>query len=252
MNCTSPKKLEIEKGESWKMFDDISPRYDLLNRLLSLGQDLKWRRSLIRHLPAGESFHLLDVATGTADVLIELAQNDQRIASARGIDMSENMLNIGRRKVEQKDLSDKVELIQGDANHLPFSDNTFEVATIAFGIRNMADPKKVLSEMSRVLKNGGRVLVLEFSMAQSPALRFLQLFYLRIIVPAFGFLFTGHFRAYSYLNQTIEEFPYGQGFMDLLKECGFEHLSARPLMFGAATIYQGNKTKPLKECPWIC
>ena len=233
--------IEKMKGESWKLFDAISPRYDLLNRLLSLGQDLKWRRALARHLPAGENLHILDVATGTADVLLEMVRSEERIKTACGIDLAQNMMNEGRQKIVQQGLEARITLIPGDANQIPFPAQTFDVATIAFGIRNMKEPQKVLKEMYRVLKTGGRILVLEFSLAENPVIRFVQLIYLRIFVPLAGFLFSGHFRAYRYLNQTIENFPYGQGFLDMLKECGFGNSQAHPLMLGAATIYQGDR-----------
>ena len=240
------------KSESWKLFDEISPRYDFLNRLLSLGQDLKWRERLAWYLPSGENLKVLDVATGTADVLLEIAKADERVMRACGIDLAKNMLELGRKKVEQNGLTNIIELKPGDANQIPFPDQSFDVVTIAFGIRNMSQPQKVLLEMFRVLKDGGRILVLEFSLAQNFFIRALQLFYLRVLVPTIGFIFSGHFRAYKYLNQTIESFPYGPKFLSALKDCGFAELIEHPLMHGAATIYQGNRIKPAKECPWVC
>lgn len=252
MLTESQNNAEKIKTESWKLFDAISLRYDFLNRLLSLGQDLKWRRALTRYLPDGKGFKVLDVATGTADVLLEMVKIDHRIDSAYGIDMAQNMLTVGRQKIEQNNLSTRIELILGNANQIPFPDQTFDVVTIAFGIRNMSQPQKVLKEMFRVLKNGGRMLVLEFSLAQNSLVRAVQIFYLRVLVPSVGFLFSGHFRAYRYLNQTIETFPYSEEFLAMLNVCGLDELKAHPLMLGAATIYQGNKAKSVKECPWIC
>ena len=239
--ATINHNIEKIRGESWKMFDEISLRYDFLNRMLSWGQDLHWRRRMGTYLPTKNNLRVLDVATGTADVPLELMKANPRIISADGIDLAPKMLAQAQQKVAQKGLQNKIDLKPGDGHHLPYSAQSFDVVTIAFGIRNMEDPQKVLSEMFRVLKNEGRVLVLEFSLPQNPALRILHLFYLRALVPAIGFLFSGHYRAYRYLNQTIETFPFGDRFLELLEKTGFKELECHSLMFGAATIYQGDK-----------
>lgn len=253
--------LVLSKSDSWRMFDAISPRYDFLNHLLSLGLDVSWRRQLARFLPAGtgrdpfdlaqdasksvlskvEALSLLDVATGTADVLLTLVKGNPHIEEAVGIDLAEKMLSIGREKIARASLADKITLSHGDANHIPFEADRFDVVTIAFGIRNVEDHNRVLREMHRVLKKEGRALVLEFSLPGNAALRALHLFYLRTLVPLIGGIFSGHYRAYRYLNQTIETFPYGDDFCALMEFCGFKNVKAAPLMGGIATIYVGEK-----------
>ena len=234
-------QLILPKSESWKMFDQISGRYDFLNRVLSLGQDLRWRKRLNEFLPAGKNLKMLDLATGTADVIISLMEDNPQITSGIGIDMAGEMLKIGQRKIEEKYLSSKITLQQADAQNLPFLNDTFDLLTIAFGIRNIPDLRLCLLEMFRVTKSGGCVLILEFSKPKNLFLRAGHFFYLRYVVPAIGFLLTGHYRAYKYLNQTIETFPYGDVFCKILKQFGFKSIQALPLMGGVATIYVGEK-----------
>ncbi len=183
----------------------------------------------------------MDLATGTADVLISLLESSSNVKQGVGIDLAERMLKQGKMKVSKKGLDGKINLYPGDIQNIPFEDDSFDCVAIAFGIRNAADPKKVLLEMTRVLKRGGRALILEFSMADFFLIRSIQLFYLRVIVPAVGFLLTGHFAAYRYLNQTIETFPCGEDFCRMMKEAGFVNVTAHPLFFSAATIYQGDR-----------
>jgi demethylmenaquinone methyltransferase/2-methoxy-6-polyprenyl-1,4-benzoquinol methylase len=234
-------RTESLKETSWQLFDEIAPRYDLLNRILSFGLDLRWRSQLAKFLPEGEALSLLDVATGTADVVLILQKKCPRIGSARGIDLSENMLTIGRAKIKAKGLESRIALQIGDGQELPFPDNSFDVITVAFGIRNIPDVSRVLSEMRRVLRNNGRALILEFSLPRNPVIRAGHLMYLRYIVPAIGYLFSGHYAAYRYLNQTIESFPYGREFCRIMTEGGFAGVKANPLLFGVASIYQGDK-----------
>lgn len=237
--------FSIPKSESWRMFDAISPRYDILNRLLSFGLDIAWRKKMIRFLPdnagMGLDLSLLDLATGTADVLLALVRRNQNISRAVGIDLADKMLAIGREKIARANLSDKITLAHGDANHIPFEDNAFDAVTIAFGIRNVEDHNLVLREMRRVLKASGWALILEFSLPENKILRGLHLFYLRTVVPLVGGLISGNFRAYRYLNQTIETFPYGDDFCALMEFCGFKKVKAHPLMGGVASIYVGEK-----------
>lgn len=234
-------KLVIPKNESWKMFDAISARYDFLNRLLSLGQDISWRRLLKKHLPPGENLKLLDIATGTADVLITLVEDNPRVSAGFGVDMAREMLKIGQVKVDQRQLSGKITLAHGDAQQLAFMDNSFDAVTISFGIRNIPDLRLALLEMYRVTQKGGRVLILEFSLPANPLLRVGHWIYLQWVVPLLGMLFSGNWKAYKYLNQTIEEFPYGDRFCKILKQFGFVNVKAHPLMGGVATIYVGEK-----------
>ena len=231
----------ISKSTSWQMFDDISPRYDFLNHLLSFGLDIRWRRRLARFLKSRPGQNVLDLATGTADVLISLFKNNPHVQKASGIDLAEKMLAIGRPKIIREGLQERAILKHGDAHNIPFDSLTFDAVTIAFGIRNMENPEQVLKEMRRVLKKGGRALVLEFSLPQNVFIRWVHLAYLRHIVPLIGAAFSGHYRAYKYLNQTIESFPYGTAFCALMAKAGFQHVQACPLMSGIATIYQGDK-----------
>jgi len=231
----------IAKSESWQMFNDISPRYDFLNHFLSFGIDIFWRRQLAHFLPNRDNLSVLDLATGTGDVLLTLVKCRSQISSAVGIDMAEKMLEIGRQKIAQRKLDHKITLQKGDANRIPFADNSFDVTTIAFGIRNMENPLNVLKEMCRVIKSSGRMLILEFSLPENRLLRIIHLFYLRNIVPAIGHIFSGHYQAYKYLNQTIESFPYGIDFCSLMDQAGFARAQAYPLLGGVATIYVGEK-----------
>ena len=237
--------LILSKSDSWRMFDAISPRYDLLNRLLSFGLDVSWRRQLSRFLPAkvgnADLRSLLDLATGTADVLLTLVRDNENIDQAVGIDLAEKMLSIGREKIARANLARKITLRHADANHIPFEANRFDVVTMAFGIRNVEDPAQVLREMHRVLKREGRALILEFSLPANRILRTAHLFYLRTVVPVLGGLVSGHGQAYRYLNQTIESFPYGTAFCRMMEGAGFRNVAAHPLLGGIASIYKGEK-----------
>jgi len=235
------EKLVLPKSDSWKMFNSIAGRYDFLNRLLSLGQDIRWRQQLKQYLPDRDAQTILDLATGTADVLIALTKNNPKIHQGMGVDPAVKMLEIGRRKIQQEHLDDRLVLQQGDAQALPFIDETFDCVTISFGIRNIPDLRLALLEMYRVTKKGGRVLILEFSKPENPLLKAGHWFYLQTFVPLVGFLFSGNFKAYTYLNQTIQTFPYGDRFCKILKQMGFVEIQAHPLMGGAATIYVAQK-----------
>lgn len=213
------------------MFDRIAKRYDLINRLLSFGQDPKWRRRVADMLPSG-SLRLLDVATGTGDLALAI-QRERPQASIIGLDPSTKMLDVARTK------STQIEWMIGEAEHLPFLDASFDAVTIGFGIRNAHDLPKALKEMHRVLKPNGQLLILEFS---KPFLliRPIALFHLRVIVPFVGRLVSGEADAYRYLDQTIETFPSGHAFLHLLKQAHFTRTSQKRLMFGAVTIYQAH------------
>lgn len=233
--------VPIPKSESWQMFNAISPRYDLLNRLLSFGLDISWRKALARQVPSTPKLDLLDLATGTADVLITMCREKINIERAHGLDRARKMLDIGQEKIERLKLNHKITLTEGDANQIPFPDGRFDVCSISFGIRNVEDPSVVLQEMCRVLKPGGTALVLEFSLPRNALIRSGHLFYLRQVVPLIGFLVSGNVQAYRYLNQTIEKFPYGKEFESLMTQAGFEDVKTLPLLFGTASIYQGRR-----------
>lgn len=235
------KDLVLPKSDSWKMFNSIAGRYDFLNRLLSLGQDIRWRKALKRFLPETSRLTILDLATGTADVLIALAKDNPRILRGIGVDPAIKMLDIGRKKISALRLDEILMLQQGDAQALPFLDGTFDCVTISFGIRNIPDLRLALLEMYRVTKKGGSVLILEFSKPENPILKAGHWVYLQTVVPFVGFLFSGNFTAYTYLNQTIQTFPFGDRFCKILKQMGFVNISPYPLMGGAATIYVAHK-----------
>ncbi len=227
--------------DSWRMFDRIAPRYDFLNRLLSLYQDVGWRNMLIKGLPIQSNQIVLDLATGTADVLLSLFKNSTKVIRGIGIDMAGDMLKYGRQKVCEKDLNNLIHLIPGDASAIPFIANQFDVVTIAFGIRNVMDVKESLAEIYRVLKPSGKVLILEFSLPTNRILKTLYLLYFRIILPRIGSLISGDTYAYRYLNKTVESFPYGETFCNLIRAVGFQSVDVKPLTFGIASIYQGQK-----------
>jgi len=231
----TPSRVEV-----WKMFDRIAFRYDLLNHLLSANFDKRWRKKMISKLPSGDNLTALDLACGTGDQLLTLAQCD-RVSSGIGIDMAEKMLDIGNQKISALNLDKKLKLQTGDAQKIAFDENSFDVVSISFGIRNMTDVNLALSEMYRVLKPGGRVLILEFSLPGNFIIRTVYLFYFRYILPMLGKLISGDNAAYRYLNETVETFPYGKNFCNLMENAGFKKVETTPLTTGIATIYQGDK-----------
>ena len=229
------------KTESWKIFDSIYERYDFSNRILSFGLDIHWRKKLTEFVPDRPDLKLLDLATGTADVPITLLKASKNITAGYGIDLSENMLILGRKKITEEYLSNRILLHKGDATHLSFLDNEFDMETMSFGIRNVENPIFVLKEMYRTLKPRGRAVVLEFSLPNNIFIRWAHLIYLKLFVPLIGGLISGNFRAYFYLNRTIEKFPYGEMFCRMMRQCGFKNVAACPLFMGVATIYSGDK-----------
>jgi demethylmenaquinone methyltransferase / 2-methoxy-6-polyprenyl-1,4-benzoquinol methylase len=222
------------------MFDRIAARYDFLNRSLSLGQDLVWRRRMRRHLPPGPDLQVLDLATGTADQLIALAA-DRRVTRGTGLDLAEQMLAIGRVKIERRGLAGRLQLATGDACAVPQPDASVDVVSLAFGIRNVESVETALAEIHRVLKPGGRTLILEFSLPRRVLLRKAYLFYFRHVLPRIGAWVSGDAHAYRYLNQTVESFPYGEDFCALLRQAGFQRVTVHPQTFGIASIYVGDK-----------
>lgn len=235
MQEESPSRTDV-----WKMFDRIAHRYDLLNRSLSMGQDVVWRKRMKRYLPQRSGLHLLDLATGTADQLIYLSM-DGRIATGEGMDLAEKMLDIGREKIKRRGWTDRLSLRTGDATAIPAEAGSADVVTITFGIRNVLDVSTGLSEMFRVLRPDGRALILEFSLPRWALLRHLYLFYFRHVLPRVGGWISGDAHAYRYLNQTVETFPYGDAFCALMRNAGFKNVKAHSLTFGIAMIYQGDK-----------
>ncbi|HYX38850.1 MAG TPA: bifunctional demethylmenaquinone methyltransferase/2-methoxy-6-polyprenyl-1,4-benzoquinol methylase UbiE [Oligoflexus sp.] len=232
--------LPHAKTESYRIFDAIAGRYDVINTVLSGGLHRIWRRAMRRMLPQRLNLTVLDLATGTGDVALELIKNPH-VQTVRGLDLSQGMISKGRDKVIASGLTDKITLDVGDAQHIPFPDASFDAVTMSFGIRNVADVNRCLSEIYRVLKPGGRCLILEFGLPRSRALRSAHLFYLRHVLPGLGRMLSGHATAYSYLNQTIEEFPYGAAFAELLTSAGFTDAQFRPMSGGIVHLYRGDK-----------
>ena len=242
MEVLTDTHKQTQHVEVWQMFDRIAQRYDLLNHILSLGQDMRWRKKVARFLTEKSDQYILDLATGTGDQLICLLKSTNRINRAIGTDLAKEMLNFGREKVQKKQLEDRIVLEEGNAEQIRYEDETFDAVTIAFGIRNVKNVRKSISEMYRVLKPEGRVLVLEFSLPKSGILRRIYLFYFRYILPQIGAIISKDGYAYRYLNETVENFPYGDEFCKILIAEGFEKVSMHPLTFGIATIYYGDKT----------
>lgn len=235
------QQVEQTRKNVWVMFNRIAPRYDLLNRLLSLRQDVAWRNKLALFLPQRENLEVLDVATGTGDVLISLVRKSKNISRAVGIDMAERMLEFGRKKISCLRLEDKVKLQKGNATQIMFDESSFDVATIAFGIRNVDNLESGIQNLYRILKKNGRVLILEFSLPENKIFKGMYLFYFRKILPTIGSLISGDSYAYNYLNQSVETFPYGNDFCAILENNGFKNVRFHPLTFGIASIYQGDK-----------
>ena len=192
-------------------------------------------------MPAKSNLYLLDIATGTADQILHLFEETDRIEKAIGIDMSENMIAIGQKKIAQLNLDNKVNLRVGDATQIPFKNDEFDVTTMTFGIRNVVSVEAALKETLRVLRPGGTSLILEFSLPKSVLIKKPYLFYFRNILPKIGSVISGDSTAYSYLNQSVEDFPYGEAFCNLMRKAGFEDVTATPLTLGIATIYKGKK-----------
>lgn len=222
-----------------KMFDQISATYDRINRVMTFGLDQSWRKKMIPLLPKGRPLTILDCATGTGDQITCLLESDLTIKNVIGIDLAEEMLDLGRKKISSKPYADRVFFQQANAQDLPFPDQTFDAVTIAFGIRNVTEVSKALSEFLRVLKPGGMVIILEATVPSNPLLRTCHLVYLRHFLPWIAGLISKNREAYRYLNQTIETFPSGKAFCQLLKEAGFEDVKADPLTGGAVTLYFG-------------
>mgnify|MGYP000016481881 CR=1 FL=1 len=234
-NDTDGKKEQVRA-----MFDGIARRYDLLNHLLSLGVDRGWRRRVVRAVRAERPRSVLDMATGTADLAIMLAKSCPG-ARVVGVDLSERMLAVGRAKVERESLSERIELVQGDAESAAYGREAFDAATVAFGVRNFGDLDAGLREMARTIKPGGKVVVLEFSRPRNRLFRALYEFYTYKILPRIGGMVSKDKRAYEYLPASVGEFPAPKEFMAMMERAGFRECRARSQSFGIAQIYTGQK-----------
>lgn len=223
------------------MFDRIAPTYDLLNRLISFRRDVAWRKRFTEHLPAGEALRVLDLATGTGDVLIDVARRSGRVRLGVGLDMSARMLDLAGRKFARARTGPPLTRLRSDACAISAADVSFDAATMAFGIRNVQDVPAALGEIRRVLRRGGRALIMEFSLPRNPIFRAIYLFYFRQVLPRIGGVVSGDRAAYRYLNESVERFPHGRDFCRLMEDAGFTHVEAHPLTFGIATLYIGEK-----------
>ena len=229
------KKQQVEE-----MFDSIASRYDLMNRLFSAGIDLAWRKKAIRLLKKDDPKQILDIATGTADMAI-LACSLLTPEKITGIDLSAEMLELGKKKVEKEHLIDKIELLRGDAEAIKFPENSFDAVMVAFGVRNFENLENGLREIYRVLKPGSSLIILEFSKPRK-GFRPLYNLYMGIIAPEVARWFKQNKKAYRYLNRSSSAFPDRQQFVDILTRTGFSDTECKPLSFGICCIYSGKKS----------
>jgi demethylmenaquinone methyltransferase/2-methoxy-6-polyprenyl-1,4-benzoquinol methylase len=227
-----------KKDQVRDMFNNISHRYDFLNRVLSFGIDIYWRRRAIRELKRDHPKQILDMATGTGDFAIAcLTANPDRVV---GVDLSPGMLSYGHKKMEAKGLTDKIQLLEGDAEKILFPDATFDAITVAFGVRNFENLLQGLQEMNRVLKPGGKLIVLEFSQPKPWFAAFYNL-YFKHILPRIGKIFSKDFAAYNYLYESVQAFPAGDAFLQVMDQASFKERKQIPLTFGVCSIYIGKK-----------
>ena len=229
-----------KKQQVAEMFNRIAFRYDLLNHLLSGGIDISWRKKAIHELSSINPQQILDVATGTADMPIMMTKylKSQKII---GIDISEGMLDLGKKKIDKLKLSDRIELLIGDSESINFPDNSFDAITVAFGVRNFEVLEKGLGEMLRVLKPNGKLVILEFSKPKNRFFKKLCDFYFRFITPSLGKMISNNKEAYQYLDKSVEAFPEGNDFVSILNKIGYHNCYYKPLTLGISTIYCGIK-----------
>ncbi|KGL59430.1 demethylmenaquinone methyltransferase / 2-methoxy-6-polyprenyl-1,4-benzoquinol methylase [Polaribacter sp. Hel1_33_78] len=234
------KDSELGKKEQvTKMFDNISENYDDLNRVISLGIDVKWRKKVVEIVGKNNPKQILDIATGTGDLVLMMASlNPDKIV---GLDISSGMLEVGKQKIAKAKLSDKIEMIVGDSEEMPFSDNTFDAITVSFGVRNFAHLNKGIQEIARVLKPTGVLVILETSNPTKFPFKQGYKFYTNFILPIIGKLFSKDKVAYSYLSESANSFPFGEAFNNILQKNGFTNTKYTPVTFGVATIYTASK-----------
>ncbi len=231
---TSAKKQQVAR-----MFDNISHRYDFLNHFLSLGIDKGWRKTAVNLLRPIKPRLILDVATGTGDFAIQaLRINPEKVI---GVDISEGMLNVGRKKMAIKGLAGKIELFTGDSENLPFEENKFDAVTVGFGVRNFENVKRGLEEIKRVLRPGGMLVILEFSRPRRFPFRQVYNVYFRHILPKLGRMISRDKAAYTYLPESVEAFPDGDDFLAILTNLGFKEPACKPVTFGISSIYSARK-----------
>lgn len=234
------KDSELGKKEQVaQMFDNISENYDGLNRVISLGIDVSWRKKVVKLVSEVNPKKILDIATGTGDLALMMAElNPDKIV---GLDISPGMLEVGKQKVNKANLSDKIEMVVGDSENIPFEDNTFDAITVSFGVRNFENLDKGLTEIYRVLRPGGKFVVLETSNPTKFPFKQGYKFYTNFILPVIGKLFSKDKVAYSYLSESANSFPFGEAFNNILTKNGFKNANSLPVTFGVASIYTSTK-----------
>lgn len=240
MNAQPDNAQETKKSQVRTMFDRIAPRYDLLNHLLSLNVDRLWRRRVVQIVRRKSAETLLDAATGTGDLAIDLARGIPNVR-IRAVDLSERMLDLARQKIAARKLDDRIALAVEDAENLSFADDSFDAATVAFGVRNFGNIDAGLREFIRVLKSGGQVVVLELSRPKNRMFRWLFETYFHKLLPRIGGIVSNDRRAYEYLPASVAAFPTQERFLKMMQEAGFRNCRARSQSFGIARIYTGEK-----------
>ncbi len=224
-----------KKEQVAKMFDAISKNYDGLNRVISLGIDIKWRKKVVEIVGKNNPKQILDIATGTGDLALMMAElNPDKII---GLDISGGMLAVGKEKIANVNLSEKIEMVVGDSEEMPFDDNTFDAITVSFGVRNFANLDKGIQEIARVLKPSGVLVILETSNPTKFPFKQGYKLYTNLFLPVIGKLFSKDKVAYSYLSESANSFPFGVAFNNILQKNGFTHTEDKPVTFGVATIY---------------
>ena len=231
---------ESKKKQVTDMFDNIAPKYDLLNRMLSLGIDVQWRKKLVRAVAEAQPQTVLDVATGTGDVALMLARS-RAAPQVTGLDISANMLQLAKQKSIKAQLSDNTHFMQGDSEALPFENDRYDAVTVAFGVRNFENTITGLTECFRVLRPGGTLFVLEFSHPSSFPIKQIYNLYFKYVLPMIGRLTSKDPKAYTYLFESVEAFPQREGFVAMLKEAGFASGTFRSLTLGICTLYTSQK-----------
>ena len=229
-----------KKEQVTKMFDNIAPKYDLLNRLLSLGIDKSWRKKAVQKLNSKDHKRILDVATGTADLALEI-NKQLKPNEIVGLDISSEMINYGNKKLDKLGLNDKIKLEVGDSENMRFSDGYFDAVTVAFGVRNFGNLEKGLEEMYRVLRRGGKAVILEFSRPKVFPLKQMFNFYFKYILPKIGNRTSNDDNAYDYLYESVQVFPDYEKFGNILEKVGFRSIEWKSLTIGICTIYTGIK-----------
>ena len=233
-NSTLSKKGQVEK-----MFDNISKEYDILNRVISFGIDISWRKKIVKILKSKNPSIILDVATGTGDLAIELVKTNAK--KIIGLDISKGMLDVGINKINHKNLNNTIEMVIGDSENLKYDDNFFDAVTVSFGVRNFESLDSGLREIYRVLKTNGSLVILETSNPTKFPFKQFYTVYSKFILPTIGKIFSKDKLAYNYLSESSAEFPYGEKFNNILKKIGFTNVVDFPQTFGVATIYVASK-----------